>query len=61
MAVLICVSVTEAEAARLQERGPRRDFVELARTTGGELLYQPAGSRRSGLLGRLFGPHICHA
>jgi len=66
MRVRILVSATEAEAARLQERGPRRDFVELARALGGEMHYRPAppAARRGPLArlrARLFGPHVRHA
>jgi len=59
--IFICVSATEAETARLLRDGPRRDFVELARATGGVLVYQrPAASRR-GVWRRLTGPHVRQA
>ena len=61
MSTLLLVSVTEEQAQELVERGPRRDFVELARACDGMLLYQHAPRRRRGLLGRLLGPHIRQA
>ena len=61
MAVLICVSTTEEGTARLLLNGPKRDFVELARATGGEIVHRTSQARRGGLLGRLFGPHLRQA
>ena len=61
MSVLLCISATRDDAARLTQDGPRRDFVELSRATGGETLYRADRPRRRGLLGRLFGPHVRQA
>ena len=61
MSTLLLVSVTEEQARELVERGPRRDFVELAHACDGELIYQHTPSRRRGRLGRLLGPHIRQA
>lgn len=61
MNVLLCVSTTATEAERLASNGPRRDFLELARATGGELRYRSEAPRRRGLFGRLFGPHVVQA
>lgn len=60
MNILLCVSAAEAETSQLLADGPRRDFVELARATGGQVLY---GQKRSGrgLLGKLIGPHVRQA
>ena len=60
MSALLAVSATAAEAARLLATGPRRDFVELARATGGEVVYR-ATSRQRGLRGKLAGPHLRQA
>ena len=57
MSVLIGVSATEEEAARLGSAGPRRDFVELAQLTAGRLVYRKHRPRKKGILGRLIGPH----
>lgn len=59
--VLIMVSASEAETARLLAGGPRRDFVELAAATGGQIIYRDAGARRKGVLGKLWGPHLRQA
>ncbi|MGH2634172.1 MAG: hypothetical protein ACRDG3_12240, partial [Tepidiformaceae bacterium] len=61
MSVLICVSATEAETEQLLDNGPRRDFVELAKATGGHLLYQPTSKLRNRALRKLAGPHIREA
>jgi hypothetical protein len=61
MATLIAVSVIDEETRRLTQDGPRRDFIELARCSGGRLLYAQSSARPTGLLGRLFGPHVRHA
>ena len=61
MSVLICVSVSESNAERLLEDGPRRDFLELARSTGGKLLYQRDARRGGGVWQKLAGPHIRQA
>jgi glycosyltransferase involved in cell wall biosynthesis len=60
VSVLLCVSLSETQAAKLLKDGPRRDFVELARLTEGTLLYA-AGSRGRGILGRFVGPHVRQA
>ena len=57
---LLLASASEAEAARLTENGPRRDFLELARETDAEIVYAAEGNR-GGLLGRLLGPHVRQA
>ena len=59
--VRVAVSVTAEASARLVGEGPRRDFVELAAATAGEIVYQPAAARRRGLLAKLWGPHIRQA
>ncbi len=56
--VRIAVSVTAEAAARLVHDGPRRDFLALAAEAAGEVVYQPSPGRRSGLLPKLFGPHL---
>ncbi len=61
MTVFICVSATEADTARLLCDGPRRDFVELARAVGGELVYQRPASSRRGVWRKLTGPHVRQA
>lgn len=58
---VLCISATEAEARWLTDCGPRRDFVELAARTGGELFYRSSAPARRGLFGKLTGPHIRHA
>lgn len=60
MTVLLCISVTQEESARLERNGPRRDYLELASAVGGTILYRTAQSRR-GVLGRLAGPHLRQA
>jgi glycosyltransferase involved in cell wall biosynthesis len=55
------VSATEEQSARLRRDGPRRDFVELARATGGEISYQREHKRRRGLWARVWGPHVRQA
>jgi glycosyltransferase involved in cell wall biosynthesis len=57
----LLVSATSEEAQRLASGGPRRDFIELARAAGGELLYRHNARSRRGLRGRLFGPHLVQA
>jgi glycosyltransferase involved in cell wall biosynthesis len=61
VAIHIAVSVSEAAAAELVAGGPRRDFLELARVTGGDLLYQTDGTSRRGWRGKLLGPHVRQA
>lgn len=61
MRVLICVSATEKELTRLTESGLRRDFLELARLTQGQLCFSPERGRRRGWVGRLFGAHLQQA
>ena len=60
MTVLLCISASAEEADRLQREGPRRDFVELAKATGGEIMFR-SGAPRRGLVGRLAGPHVRQA
>ncbi len=60
MTTLICVSASEAQTAELLKDGPRRDFAELARATGGTILYARA-ARAKGLMGRIAGPHVRQA
>lgn len=57
---LLVISVTPEAAEHLRVAGPRRDFLELARATGGELCYRP-GTAIKGLRGKLFGPHVRQA
>ncbi|MFN8507547.1 MAG: glycosyltransferase family 4 protein [Dehalococcoidia bacterium] len=61
MSIRLAVSATEAETARLTANGPRRDFLELAAATGGELRYRGEAPRRKGILGKLLGPHLRQA
>ncbi len=58
MNVQIYVSATKDETDRLTARGPARDFVELARATGGHISYRRTTTRRSGVIGKLLGPHV---
>jgi glycosyltransferase involved in cell wall biosynthesis len=60
MKALLCISVTASEAERLTRDGPARDFVELARVTGGTLLYRDRTPSRR-LRDRVFGPHLRQA
>lgn len=61
MKTWILVSASEQEARRLTEDAPRRDFIELATATGGELVHAPEGRGRQGLSRKLFGPHVRQA
>ncbi|GAB4334495.1 MAG: hypothetical protein Kow0010_21520 [Dehalococcoidia bacterium] len=61
MSTWILVSASEEEARLLTDAGPRRDFVELARATGGEVIHAPEGRGRGGLFRKLFGPHVRQA
>lgn len=61
MSIVICVSATEEAAAKLLEDGPRRDFVELARVTGGTILYQPVTAIHGRLRRKVTGPHVLQA
>lgn len=61
MSTQLYVSATKDGAARLQQNGPRRDFVELARATGGRIVYQHEQQRRRGIRARLWGPHVRQA
>lgn len=58
---LLAVSATEADAERLRTAGPRRDFLELAAATGGELVCRPEAPRRGGLREKVLGPHVRQA
>ena len=63
MSVRLFVSVTAERAASLTAVGPRRDFVEIAKATGGQIVYAPSaggsGSARrlARTYGRRGGPH----
>ena len=57
---ILLVSTTLAEAQRLAVDGPRRDFLELARSAGAEIQHQSA-RRRNGIAGKLSGPHFGQA
>lgn len=57
----LVVSTTKEESERLSRNGPRRDYLELAEATGGEVLYVEGNRRAGGLLGRLLGPHVRQA
>ncbi len=61
MTVHIIASATEEGTKRLLEGGPRRDFVELARETSARIHYASGGPKPTGLMGRLFGPHVRQA
>ncbi|MGE5597681.1 MAG: glycosyltransferase family 4 protein [Hyphomicrobiales bacterium] len=58
---LLLVSATAADAERLRTNGPRRDFLEAAAATGGEILYQESNGSRRGWRAKLFGPHVRQA
>lgn len=60
MTVHIIASATEEATSRMLDGGPRRDFVELAKSTGARIHYA-SGQRPTGLMGRLFGPHVRQA
>ena len=59
--LLIGVSASETETRRLLANGPRRDFLELAAASGGEVVYRAEARRARGRLGRIAGPHIRQA
>lgn len=61
MTTWILVSASEEEARRLTSAGPRRDFVELAGATGGQVIHAPEGRGRRGTLRKLLGPHVRQA
>jgi len=58
---LVCLSLTRAEAERLQSDGPRRDILVLAERLGAEVLYRESGTKSRGIRGKIFGPQIQHA
>lgn len=58
MTTLLCVSASEADTERLLASGPRRDFVELARSVNGQIVFRSARPSRKGFAGRIAGPHI---
>lgn len=60
MTPLICVSASAEQATRLQNNGPRRDFMALAEMVNGEVLFA-TDTRSKGLKGRLTGPHLRQA
>lgn len=60
MTVHIIASATEEATARMVAGGPRRDFVELAKATGARIHFA-SGQRPTGVMGRLFGPHVRQA
>ncbi|HEX6032567.1 MAG TPA: glycosyltransferase, partial [Tepidiformaceae bacterium] len=57
----IIVSSTGEEAEALLEAGPRRDFIELAKAADAEVVYRPAGRKRTGVWGRIAGAHMSQA
>jgi glycosyltransferase involved in cell wall biosynthesis len=59
--VFLMVSATADKVAELRESGPRRDFLELASATDGQVIPQPSAGRRSGWRAKLFGPHVRQA
>ncbi len=61
MSIILLVSATEADTDRLVANGPRRDFLELARATGGAVVYREGGKKPRGLRGKLLGPHVRQA
>lgn len=59
---LLLVSAAAEEAEALAGEGALRDYVALARRTGGELVFQERTHARSrGWRARLFGPHLRQA
>lgn len=61
MTATILASTTAAGAAELQEAGPRRDFIELARVTGARIVFASAPRGARGWRTRLLGPHVAQA
>ncbi|MFN0095121.1 MAG: glycosyltransferase family 4 protein [Dehalococcoidia bacterium] len=59
--VRMLVSASQAQAQRLREAGPRRDFWELAAATAARIEYASDGSGRRGWSRRLLGPHVRQA
>ena len=59
--MLIGVSASEPETQRLLANGPRRDFLELASSSDGEVVYRAEARRARGRLGRIAGPHVRQA
>jgi glycosyltransferase involved in cell wall biosynthesis len=55
------VSTSQQEAESLTRDGPRRDFIELARACGGDLVFRRGSGKRPGLLGKLAGDHMAQA
>ncbi|MCC7362939.1 MAG: glycosyltransferase family 4 protein [Dehalococcoidia bacterium] len=60
MTVLLAVSASEAETARLTAGGPRRDFLELTEAVGGTVVYRE-GVKARGWRAKLLGPHVRQA
>lgn len=58
---LICISLTEAGAAKLANDGPRRDIELLATTAGGTLLWRSPETSRIRPWWRFAGPHLRQA
>jgi glycosyltransferase involved in cell wall biosynthesis len=61
MTVHLLVSATDAETEALLANGPRRDFVELARATGGRIHYRHAAAPKRGGWRRFAGPQLRQA
>jgi glycosyltransferase involved in cell wall biosynthesis len=58
---IIALSLTDEELHRLSKDGPRRDIVLLAQRLGATMLLRRMTGSRSGLRGKVFGPHVRHA
>ena len=58
---LICISLSEADAAKLANDGPRRDIELLATTAGGTLLWRSPETSRIRPWWRFTGPHLRQA
>ena len=61
MRALICYSVTQEEADRFDEAGPRRDIRLLIDRCQADVLHRRGMVRRKGILGKLTGPQVLHA
>lgn len=53
MTAFVCVGLTEDEASSLPPGSPRRDFVELTREAGAEIVYRRARLKGRGIMARL--------
>ncbi len=58
---LLLVSASQEAAKRLVENGPKRDFIELAHTVDGTIVYRPGETAARRWLGKLVGPHVRQA